>query len=206
MTCVNGNSNFRVGSFINDNQRGGRVVSGNEMKILGYYFDSRATVDKHLEETGRKLRKRLRLLRHLTKTIKCKEELVDCYTCFLRPVVEYCSNVFSPMLNKKQSDFLENLQYAALRIIFGYEYGRDELINLAGIPLLSTRRGELFKKFCLKTHKNQRFREKWLKERTFTGPTLRPQQIIQENYSRTDRLYKSPLFTMRRTLNDLLVD
>ena len=43
-------------SFIVDNQTKERVVSGSAMKILGFYFDSRPTADKHLEETGRKFR------------------------------------------------------------------------------------------------------------------------------------------------------
>ena len=175
------------------------------MKILGFYFDSRPGVEKHLEETSRKFRKRLWLLRHLTKSIKCKKELVSCYVCFLRPVVEYCSNVFGPMLNKGQVAFLENMQYSALKIIFGFGVCKSKLLELAGLPLLESRRESLFTNFCNKVYGNPRFREAWLKERTFTGPDLRRQQIIGEEYSRTERLYRSPLFTIRRKLNDILV-
>ena len=72
---------------------------------------------------------------------------------------------------------------------------------------LETRRDALFIFFCLKVHSNPRFKDlkKRLQERTFTAPNLRPQQIIKEAYARTDRINKSPLFTIRRTLNDIVL-
>ena len=109
------------------------------------------------------------------------------------------------MLNKSQTSLLESLQYSALKIIFGFDKSRQELLSLAKLPTLEARRDSLFKKFCLKTFSSNRFSSQWLETRNFTGHDLRQQQIIVEKHAKTDRLYKSLLYTIRRTLNDILV-
>ena len=175
------------------------------MKILGFSFDSRPTVERHTEELRKKFRKRLWLLRNLKYARADAKDLVDCYSCFLRPVLEYCCSVYHPMLNSTQSTSLEKLQYAALKIIFGYNHEKADLLRLSGLSTLEERRKKLFENFCQKIHKNERFRNIWLQERVFEGHDLRRQRIIVEKYARTQRLYKSPIYSIRRKLNDLNV-
>ena len=153
----------------------------------------------------KKFRRRLWFLRNLSKAIRSKDELVSCYSCFLRPVLEYLSNVYHPMLNARLTKHLEGLQIAALRIIYGYAETRETILRESGLDTLESRRETLFKKICLKTHSNPRFRDSWLKDRNFTGPDLRHQKIFNEYFARTDRLFKSPIYTLRRTLNDILI-
>ena len=206
MICINGNPNLKVSTFIIDQHNANeRVVSSDCMKILGFFFDSRPTVDKHIYKMGRKFKKRLWFLRHLTKAIKSHQELVACYCCFLRPILEYCSYVYHPMLNKTLTAMIESFQYQALKVIFGYNVKKEDLLEKSGLSTLEERRGGLFKNFCLKIHSTPRFRSQWLKERQFVGHDLRNQMIIEENFARTERLFKSPLFSMRRLLNDILV-
>ena len=75
MTCINGNTNLTVNTFIMDRATNTRVSSNESMKILGFYFDSKPSVQKHIEEVGRKFRKRLWFIRHLCKAIKTKKKL-----------------------------------------------------------------------------------------------------------------------------------
>ena len=100
---------------------------------------------------------------------------------------------------------LEKLQISALKIVFGYRTPSVELTSLAGLTMLEERRKTLFRSFCLKTQVNQRFKAAWLEEKEFVDYALRKQHIIKEHFARTERLYKSLLFTMRRELNDINV-
>ena len=113
------------------------------MKILGFNFDSSSTVERHIQEVCKKFRKCLWFLRHLSKAVKNKKELVDCYTVFLRPIVEYCMNVYHPMLNITQSNLLEKLQISALKVIFGYDKSSEVLLEMSGLPPLQARRENL---------------------------------------------------------------
>ena len=99
MTCINPNNCIELYSNIRDNQNNGKnIISEHSMKILGFHFSSKPNVEKHVEEISRKFRKRLWLLRNMKNVIKEKKELVDIYTCFLRPILDYCSNVYHSML------------------------------------------------------------------------------------------------------------
>ena len=109
------------------------------------------------------------------------------------------------MMNKNMTENLEKLQRSALKLVFGFDKGWEELLEPAGICTLEERQKNLFNKLCLELHGNPRFKDEWLEERIFEGPTLRSQKIIKEKQSRTSRLFHSPLYTVRRRLNNILV-
>ena len=108
-------------------------------------------------------------------------------------------------MNKRQTEELENLQYSALKIVYGYDLNKKQLLELSSLPTLEKRRADLFRNFCVKVNKNPRFNNSWLVTRNFVGHDLRQQKIIVEKYARTERLFRSPLYTMRRNLNDIIV-
>ena len=66
----------------------------------------------------------------------------------LRPIVEFCSVVYHPMLNNEQSLRVERLQKIALKIVFGFGLEYDELLEKAGIERLEERRKKAFNKVC----------------------------------------------------------
>ena len=65
---------------------------------------------------------------------------------------------------------------------------------------LDNRRENLTKKFAEKTSKNERFGE-WFKEKDYGERDLRNKKRYTENFARTERLKKSPVYYMRRLLN-----
>ena len=206
MVCVAGQNTSRISTFIRDADSGSKVLSGDEMKILGFHFSSKPTVDLHVEYMIKKIRKRLWLLRNLKRAKASSSDLTNCYTCFIRPVFDFCSNIYHSMLNKSLSNQLEKMQNKALRIIFGYEKSHEELLALSGLPPLQERREILLESFCKKLYSNPRFKRQWLGERIFEGPGLRRQKIVKEKFARTNRLFNSPLYTIRRKINDIFVD
>ena len=205
MVCVSSSVTMDINTFIKNSKSNSKVLSGPEMKILGFFFGSIPMVELHLSTLQSKFRKRLWLLRNLKHARATKKDLVGAFCCFIRPVLEYCSNVYHPMINQSQSLTLEKMQFTALKIIFGYDKSHTELLELSGLPCLSERRNQLCNSFCLKIYNNERFRNEWIEERLFVGPNLRHQKIIVEKQAKTNRLYNSPIYKIRRTLNDILV-
>ena len=57
-------------------------------------------------------------------------------------------------------------------------------------------------KFIEKLVKSERFRNEWLPEKEFVHHDLRRELFFQEKYARTDRLYRSPKYFIRRRLNE----
>ena len=207
MVCLHSSACSSFTSFIrNPTNPVERISSELTMKILGFYFENKPTIEYHLKMLQTKFRKRLWLLRNLKKAKASKEDLVDSYCCYLRSVLDYCTNVYHPMLSKSQTEDLEKLQLSALKIIYGYDIDKDDLLTRSGLVSLEERRDTMFEQFCRKTLENPRLKKEWIEERDFEGPNLRKQKIIVESFANTNRLFKSPLFTLRRKLNDLLVE
>ena len=121
MVCVCTSATTNVTSYIRNLQEdSSRIKSSDEMKILGFYFSSSPTVNAHVEHISKKFRKRLWFLRNIKRATLEQNELLECYCCFLRPILEFCCSVFHPMLNQQLTSKLEKLQMSALRIIYGY--------------------------------------------------------------------------------------
>ena len=109
------------------------------------------------------------------------------------------------MLSEGMRDEIEYIQKRACKLIFGWNSSYDLLIQDKKIVTLQERREKLFEIFCNKIHKNDRFRRIWIEERVFEDHQLRKQKIIREKFASTNRLYNSPLYALRRKLNDILV-
>ena len=101
----------------------------------------------------------------------------------MRSVIEYLNVVYHSMLNKHHENLMERMQKRALKAIYGYEHNYEELLALSGLPTLKERRENAFARFISKASKNAR-------ETRSNNPYL-------EEQASGNRLYKSPLFTMR---------
>ena len=72
-----------------------KIVSSDELKILGFTFGRRPTVRPHFEATRRKYAARKHSIRHLKKIGIKKEQLVRIYSNMVRPVIEFASQAIS---------------------------------------------------------------------------------------------------------------
>ena len=121
---------------------------------------------------------------------------------FLRSAVEYCAATYHSMLNKDQSDRIEKLQMKALKTIYGWNRSYSDLLAASGLETLENRRKKLVDNFAVKTSKNNRFSH-WFPSAHPTGHNTRSTRPYLEEFSRTERLKNSPVYYMRRRLNDL---
>ena len=170
------------------------------VRILGFTFENRPTVATHVSGLIKKARRRYWVLRHLQSYGFSSQELVQVYKSLVRSVIEYCSVVYHSMLTEDMSSRLERVQYQALKCIYGYngESGRA-LRERAGLETLEERRLQAIDKFTDKCIQG-RFAD-WFPHKSIARQT-RSQRPYEEKYARCDRLRNSPLYFMRRRLND----
>ena len=169
------------------------------MKLLGFHFSDRPTVDAHVKSIQKKFRQRFWSLRLLKRVGFSRQELVRTYKCMLLPLADYCDIVYHPMLTDEQDQELERLQVTALRSIFDPKLSGRKLRELAGLETLRERRIKHSDKFAAKCLASERF-GKFFPLRA-GRQSARTGEKFAEQYARCDRLKNSPLFFMRRRLN-----
>jgi hypothetical protein len=89
--------------------------------ILGLTFDPKLTFHKHAQNTSQKAQKTLNILKALTSTQwgKHKETIINTYKTITRPVMEYASTIWSPIIAPTHTNKLQVTQNTALRIATG---------------------------------------------------------------------------------------
>ena len=178
---------------------GNRIESQSSMKILGFVFSSDPDMGAQVEEIKRKFRARIWTLRHLGHVGFSKADLLKVYRSVILPVHDYCSCVFNSSLTITQSQALERLQAQSLKAIYGYEHSYRALLEMTGLTTLQERRDKRDLKFAQKCSQNDRYKS-WFPLNPIARCTRQP-LVYQEKRARTQRLYKSPLFNLRRRLN-----
>ena len=96
-------------------------------------------------------------LRDLRKADFSEPELLSVYKSSIRPVIEFSSPVYHPILTKEQSEYLKKQQHNALKNIYGYVYSGKKLLELSGVDTLEERRKRAAERFARKTSESPRF-------------------------------------------------
>ena len=138
-------------------------------------------------------------LRELANCGFSEEERLQVYKTMLRPVLEYSSIIYHPMLSEEQENHLEKLQIRALKNIYGHIYSARQLLEISKLDTLAQRRLKACQKFANKLASNERFNS-WLPKKGTRSRNKASEQYI-EYPARTDRRRNSPLFYIRRLLN-----
>ena len=129
-------------------------------------------------------------------------DLLKIYQVVIRPVLEYATPTFHPMLTKEMTKNIECIQKRVSKIIFGWDSSYTELLSEEKLQLLEERRHRLTDNFAKKVLASEKGPE-WFPLRPNTGHDTRNNGNYLEQYAKTERLRKSPLYHMRRRLNDL---
>ena len=91
-------------------------------KILGLTFDPKLTFAEHVKKTEENSKKALRLVKALSGTSwgQQKETLVNTYKQYVRPIIEYASPAWSPIISDTNLLKLQRVQNEALRCATGH--------------------------------------------------------------------------------------
>ena len=180
---------------------GVEIRSGNDMKVLGFHLSSAPDMTAQVKDIQRKYRSRIWILRHLAHCGLAPPDLLKVYKSVILPCHDYCSVVYHSSLTLAQSDQLERLQAQALKSIYGYELSYRALLQITGLKTLKGRREARCEKFAVKAAANPRYAA-WF-PRQIPGRVLRERPPYQQLQAKTTRLFNSPLFDLRRRLNNL---
>ena len=177
-----------------------RITSETELKMLGFYFSEKPTVHLQVEKLLRRANKRIYLLLTYKKNGVPKGKLKTIYTSNIRSVLEYTCNTYHSQLNRGQINLIERAQKRCLKIIYGYTKSYVELLNESGLETMEARRVRLFEKFTKKTADNPKYNA-WFPQKDCIRDTRKPRPYVEERAT-SQRLYRSPIYAMRRLLND----
>ena len=199
LLCISSNNNLRVTSYIETDEQ--RIDSSEQVKILGFMFNNNTSMSANNSFIRRKFGLRVWTLTHLKRAKIDTPTLVKIYAASIRPVIMYAAQAYHFMLTEEQSDELEGLQRLALKIIYppGTSYRRA--LEDSGLPRLDDFRNKLCRKFALKTSANPRYAG-WFPKNQPPSHDLRNREPYHEETARTERRRKSPIFQMRKILNE----
>ena len=199
LLCISDNkTNSVTNSYIRVGKE--KIVSGEELKILGFMFSRQPSVKCHVNYMVSKAKKKLWTLRHVKKAGLGQEDLLRTFNTLVRPTLEYAAPTFHSMLSAEMRDQIEYVQKRASKIIFGWQTHYDEIIASGKMVTLEERREMLTSKFEHKTSKNPRFAD-WFTKKDYENVDLRSKNKFVQPFARTERLRKSPVHYMTRLLN-----
>ena len=121
----------------------------------------------------------------------------------VRSIIEFCSPVYSAMLNQGQVERLENLQAKVTRIIWGPQVPRDQRLHNSSLEPLADRRKKRCAKFAKTCLDSSRYNHWFPPHENTCQMSLRNKPIVQEFSASTNRRYTSPLFYLRRVLTEV---
>ena len=166
---------------------------------MGFIFNQEADVADQVEALCKRFRSRTWALRDLRKSGFTENELVTVYKSVIRPIIEYTSVIYHPMLTADQTNYIEKQQTRALKNIYGNHFSHRKLLEMANLPPLSQRRKEACLRFAQKAANNPRFAGHFKQKRL--GPRAKSAAAYVEQNARTNRRKNSPFFYYRRTVS-----
>ena len=200
LLCISSALNYDVESYIYVGDD--KLKSQETIKILGYTFGSRPGVGDHVKTLRKEYATKAWAIRNLKRAKIKPTSLVMIYCSLLRSSIEYAVPVYAHFLTNEQSQIIERLQMQTLKTIFGFELSYRECIEKSGLERLDTRRERLVKNFAIKTSENPRWSNWFPLQKSPTYDLRRPKKF-REEFAAKERLRISPIFAMRRILNEL---
>ena len=201
LLCISEARSFNINSYL---RVGSEIVQGSsKMKILGYIFDQSASANAQVTEIKRKAAIRAWSIRHLKRAGVPQGDLVQVFAAFIRSAVEYASNVYHGLLTGAQVQEIERIQSMILRVIYGDKLSYAQCLEAAGLPSLNNRRELAFLKFCERVERSPLYSKRWLPLAVNNEYNLRANDKYLIEKTKCTRLMKSPIFRMRKILNDL---
>ena len=141
------------------------------------------------------------MLRSLGKFGLSHEDLITIFIGYIRPILEYATQVWSGGLTSAQKQRIERLQKRALRIIFRKDYhSYANALTKSKLQTLESRRNDLCVTFFKKTLSCTDQFKQFIPQRAHNR-TLRRTNKIPEPRCKTKRMQNSPFPDLIRLYN-----
>ena len=196
-------------NFTNNYQFTTRLALNNEnidvvkqAKLLGVLITDDLKWDANTELLVKKANSRMELLRKVANFNTNIEDKRNLYILYVRSILEQSCVVWSSSLTKENSDDLERVQKAAVKVILGNNFENyEDALTKVNLPKLSDRRSELCLKFAKKCTQNEKTEDLFPLKRKVHDMEMREPEKFVVNHANTERLKKSAIPNMQRMLN-----
>ena len=176
---------------------------GEKTKLLGVIVTSDLKWEENTDSLVKRAYGRMQLLRKVASFTSNKEDLLQIYKLFVRPILEQSCNVWSSSLTQESSDALERVQKAAYKVILGTNYRTyEEAQEILQTTNLKQRRNKLSLNFAKKCVRNPKFQNLFPLNKQKSVMKLRKQDKFKIDHINTERLKKSAIPHMKRILNE----
>ena len=174
------------------NVNGSEIERVPHAKLLGIVISDDLRWGNHVQGIYKKASKRLFYLRQLKRSGLARNELTQIYKSLVRPIVEYCSELWSTSLTSELVSLVESIQVRACRIILpNMEYERAcEELKLA---TLEERRFDAITKLFLKMQDHNHRLHHLLPPRRSSYYSLRHSYEYEPPKCKTKRHKDSPI-------------
>ena len=174
------------------NMGGSELTVTREERDLGVLIDDQLNFDKHIRGIVNKANRMLGMIK-IGFACLDKEMFMNLYPVLVRPLIEYCVQVWSPHM-QKHIDLLEGVQKRATKLVpelrsMTYEKRLEKL----GLTSLEDRRirGDMIETYKIMTGKNDVNRDIFFKLAPIRGnpEEARNLKIFKERFNRNKRKY-----------------
>ena len=171
-------------------------------KLLGVILTDDLKWSENTRELVKKAYSRMELLRKVASFKPPIDDLKNIYMLYIRSILEQSCVVWHNSLTEENSEDLERVQKAAVKIMLGEKY-TDYENGLLKVDLdkLSERRENLCLKFAKNCLKSEKTKDLFKMNEKTHNMEVRNTEIFQVNHANTGRLKDSPIPYMQRLLN-----
>ena len=156
--------------------------------------------ERNTREICKKAFSRVPMLSKLKYAGINREDLLDIYKLFIRPMAEYCSVVFHTSLTQKQDRKIELIQSTCLKIILGSDFqDYDSALTLCSLTSLKERRKARMLNFALKCTQ-----DKFNNTMFPLNNNPNNRETFQVNFARTSKYFNSAVPQCQRMLNEFV--
>ena len=199
LLCISPAVHSEISAYL-DLPDGSKIQSQDHLTILGFRFGSRPTVGAHVDYIEKKFNSRSWMVRHLKLAGVPPDDIAAVFATTIRPVIEYAAPAYHWMLTEQQSAIIERMQRRSLKTVYGHRVSYDNALEKSGLKTMLQRREDICDKFVSKCVRNTLW-DHWFPLQQAPSYDLRRKRRYLEEWAHTDRLYRSPIYSMRRLLN-----
>ena len=197
-------------NFTKDHQFSAEIRLKNEnlevidkTKLLGAIITSDLKWHENTKFIVKKANRKMIMLHKFSKFTNNKAHLIHIFKSQVRGVLEYCSTVWHSSLTEADSNDIERVQKAAVRLIMGNKYqGYKGALQYMSLDSLKERREKMALNFAKKSLKLDKFSELFpFNNAKHLMKKRNPEKYAVAN-ANTERYRKSTIPFLQRLLND----
>ena len=174
-----------------------------KVKLLGTIITSDLTWTQNTSYLVKKAYRRMQLLHNVAMFSRDKNDLKCIYITFIRPILEQSAVVWHSSLSIENSNDLERVQKASIRLIMGKIHTNYEnSLQLLGLKTLKERRIELCLNFAKKTTRSEKMKHIFPPRKEYRNAKKRLTEMFVVKKANTQRLKNSSIPYMQKLLNE----